>query len=208
MQQLYPQDGGETNPYVLLAKIHREKGDLAAERQALEKLASLTSSAPDVFDRLCELAIKADDWPAAKKAVLQALAVNPLSPAVQRHAAVVSAKLNDKDLAVASYRALLLLGTIDAADTHYQLATFLHQQGDLAEAKRHTLLALEEAPRFRAAQKLLLQIVAVNPAANSPVVKQSDKSAPKPTPDKADTENSNNPAEPKSESPDPKKKPS
>lgn len=178
MCRLYPADGSGTSPYALLAKVHREKGDQAAERKALEKLATLTSSEPDVFDRLCELTIQAEDWPAAKKAVLQSLAVNPLSPTVQRNAAVVATKLNDKELAVASYRALLLLGSIDAADTHYQLASLLHQQGNGAEARRHILLALEEAPRFRAAQKLLLQLVAVNPTPEKPEVKDTKAELP------------------------------
>ena len=40
-----------------------------------------------------------------------------------------------------------------------RLATALQQSGDLAAAKRHALLALEETPRFRAAQRRLLEIV-------------------------------------------------
>ena len=33
------------------------------------------------------------------------------------------------------------------------------EQGDVQAARRHVLMALEEAPRYRDAQKLLLQIV-------------------------------------------------
>jgi hypothetical protein len=45
----------------------------------------------------------------------------------------------------------------DPAVAHYRLAKLLHEKHDPA-AKRHVLKALEEAPRFRDAQKLLLQI--------------------------------------------------
>ena len=39
------------------------------------------------------------------------------------------------------------------------LATALHAQGRDVEAKRQVLKALEEAPRYRAAHRLLLKIV-------------------------------------------------
>jgi uncharacterized protein HemY len=54
-----------------------------------------------------------------------------------------------------------LLDPADAAQVHYQLARLLHARGNAeAEAKRHVLQALEEAPRFREAQRLLLQLEA------------------------------------------------
>jgi len=40
-----------------------------------------------------------------------------------------------------------------------QLATVLQRVGDLPGAKRQALLALEETPRFRAAQRRLIEIV-------------------------------------------------
>jgi hypothetical protein len=50
-----------------------------------------------------------------------------------------------------------LLDPPDPAEAHYRLARLLHQAGDPA-AKRHVLQALEEAPRFREAHRLLLEI--------------------------------------------------
>ena len=52
---------------------------------------------------------------------------------------------------------MLKLDPENPADIHYRLARLLHETRDPA-AKREVLLALEEAPRFRAALKLLLQI--------------------------------------------------
>jgi hypothetical protein len=63
----------------------------------------------------------------------------------------------------------------DPADVHFKLGRLLHQRAD-PEAKRHVLLALEEAPRFRAAHELLLEIVAASP--RSP--KSPSPSSPKP----------------------------
>ncbi len=159
MSPLYPEDSGPGNPYALLAKVHRATGDQKAERAALEKLASLTADL-DALDRLSELAAEANDWSAARKFAERSLAVNPLAPATHRRAAAAALKLDDRQLSIASYRALLLLGDFNAAEAHFQLATLLRQSGDLQEAKKHTLLALEDAPRYRAAQQLLLEIVA------------------------------------------------
>ena len=48
---------------------------------------------------------------------------------------------------------------IDAAEIHYRLARQLWQNGDRQMARREVLKALEEAPRFRDAHRLLLTVV-------------------------------------------------
>jgi hypothetical protein len=52
---------------------------------------------------------------------------------------------------------MLRLNPADPAEIHFRLARLLHASGS-PEARRHVLLALEEAPRFRAAHELLLEI--------------------------------------------------
>ena len=60
--------------------------------------------------------------------------------------------------AAASLESLLLLAPDDTADLNYRLARSYRHLDD-PRAKRHLLLALEAAPRFRAAQELLLKMV-------------------------------------------------
>ena len=81
-----------------------------------------------------------------------------MQPGPHRLAAAAAEQLKDDTLAIASYRAMLLLNPLDPAELHLKLATALSRQGDLAAAKRHALLALEETPRFRAAHQRLLEI--------------------------------------------------
>ena len=59
---------------------------------------------------------------------------------------------------------LLLLDPADPVDLHFRLATALAGPSPL-EAKRHVLQALEDAPRFRAAQKLLTRLAKPKPPA-------------------------------------------
>jgi tetratricopeptide (TPR) repeat protein len=159
MQKLYPADDSANNPYTLLAQVHRELKDHAAERAALEKLAGLTDDDVEMFARLTELTMKAEDWEAARKHALRWLAVNPLVPAPHRAAAAAAEALHDDALAIDSLRALLLLEPFDPAEIHLKLAAALERTNDLPAAKRHALLALEETPRYRAAHQQLLAIV-------------------------------------------------
>lgn len=167
MIELFPADGSGSGPYAALARIHREEKDAKSERAMLIKLALLSANDLDGLLRLCELTADAGEWQETKKYALRAIAVNPLLPAVHRFAAKAAEPLKDHAFAADSYRALLMLEPFDTAELHFQLASALQKQGKLAEAKRHALLALEETPRYRAAQKLLLELTAINPA-NTP----------------------------------------
>ena len=159
MKELYPEDVSSTGPYRLLAKVYREVGEPAEERAVLEKVAELSADDLDVFARLAELASEAGDWTSMRKYVLRSLGVNPLVPGPHRTAAMAAVQLEDHPLAIVSNKALLALAPFDTAEIHLNLATSLQKTGDLNRAKRHALLALEETPRYRAAQRRLLEII-------------------------------------------------
>ena len=76
---------------------------------------------------------------------------------------MTSERLGDNDDAIKGYRAWLLMDPEDPAEAHFRLATLLFAKRD-PNAKRHVLEALEAAPRYRDAQKLLLKIVRDGPA--------------------------------------------
>lgn len=159
MRRLYPRDAGADSLYVLLAAVHRELKDTREERLVLTTLADLTDDNVDVLSRLTELTAESGDWELTKKHALRWLAVSPLQPAPHRRSAEAAEKLHDDRLAIASYESLLLLNPIDAAELHLRLATAFERTDDLAAARKHALLALEETPRFRDAHKRLLEIV-------------------------------------------------
>jgi cellulose synthase operon protein C len=61
--------------------------------------------------------------------------------------------------AVREYRALLALDTHDKATAHFGVARSLRDMGDKPGSRRSVLEALEAAPNYKPAQKLLLEIV-------------------------------------------------
>src|SRR5207245_7240537 len=111
----------------------------------------------DAFLRLMDLEQSATNWPAVVENAQRFLAVNPLLPQPYRYLALASEELGKTDAAVQACQKLLLLDPPDPAEVHFRLARLLHQTGDPA-AKRQVLQALEEAPRFRDAHRLLLEI--------------------------------------------------
>jgi tetratricopeptide (TPR) repeat protein len=156
--QLCPDHTGTDSAYHLLARVHRALGETDRERQVLHQLASRSGDALEAYVRLMEIAAAAEDWPATLDSAQRILAVNPLQVAVHRQMAAAADKLNNRPLAIEAYRALLLMDPVDPAQAHWRLATLLHQQGDDASARRHVLQALEEAPRFVEAHRLLLEL--------------------------------------------------
>ncbi|MFP6855030.1 MAG: tetratricopeptide repeat protein, partial [Opitutales bacterium] len=146
----------EANPYRLLASCHRQLEEFTKEREVLETLAWISSDAYDVYLRLIELGEQAEDWEAVRANAERALAVNPLLPRPHRHLAIAAETQGLPDTAIESWQTLLKLEPEDPAEAHFHLASLLKKNDD-SDAKRHLLMALEEAPRFRQAHRMLLQ---------------------------------------------------
>jgi tetratricopeptide (TPR) repeat protein len=157
--KLYPENTGTANPYLMLATVHRELGEAEAERAVLERLAARSADASGAYLRLVELCEAAGDWEGGARNAERVLAVNPLLRAPYRSLARAAEALGDPDRAIRANRALLGLDPRDPAGTHFRLASLLKETGDLEAAHRHVLMALEEAPRFRAGHRMLLEIV-------------------------------------------------
>ncbi|HXT39379.1 MAG TPA: tetratricopeptide repeat protein [Candidatus Angelobacter sp.] len=155
----YPDCADANNGYALMAAAHRGLNETNEEREVLSKLASLDADATDAFSRLMVLGEAAGDWPSVVQNAERFLAVNPLLPQPYRHLARASEELGRTGAAIQAYQKLLLLDPPDPAEVHFRLARLLRKTGDPA-AKRHVLQALEEAPRFREAHHLLLEIEA------------------------------------------------
>jgi Tfp pilus assembly protein PilF len=156
--QLYPDYDGAESPYAFLAAIHRELGETQQERSVLEKLVALDADAADARLRLVEIAAESKDWQAVVDHATAMLAINPLVAAPHRHLAEAAQALEKRESAIDANQALLVLQPLDKAEIHYRLAGLLKEEGQPDAAKRHVLAALEQAPRYLAAHRLLLEI--------------------------------------------------
>jgi tetratricopeptide (TPR) repeat protein len=163
--ELYPTQTGGESAYAMLAAAYRGLGDTNAEREVLERFAKQDDEAKDAYLRLAEINAWGGDWKSVSENVWRCLAVDPLSVTPYQLLAQASKKTGDNNQSILANSALLQLDPPNPAEVHFELAEALHRAGNPA-AKRQVLQALEEAPRYRAALKLLLEINDARPPSN------------------------------------------
>jgi cytochrome c-type biogenesis protein CcmH/NrfG len=158
--------GAPRSVYVLLATAYNKLGETNAEYEVLSQLAAKDDDCTEAYLRLMQLAEGRQKWPVVEQNAQRYLAVNPLLVSPYHYLARASEELGDAQTAIGAYRVLLQLEPADPADVHYRLARALHKRGD-PEARRQVLQALEEAPRYREALGLLLEINGQSPRAQN-----------------------------------------
>lgn len=152
-----PYSEDSQNPYLLLANTYRQLNDTDKELSTLKKLADQTPDSLAAFNRLLEIAKEQEDWNQLESNAHRLLAINPLLQEPHRQLAKASESLKKPEQAIQSWKSLLQLDPSDPANVHFRLANLL-QKLQPQSAKRHLLQALEQAPRFRAAHRLLQEL--------------------------------------------------
>ena len=150
----YPLQPGNREAPRMLVRCLRELERTDEELRWLKDIAQNDHEALDVYLRLIATGIETEDWELAQANLERFFAIDPLRPQVFRYQAKVSEALGNQDRAVDAWGKLLLLDPPDPARVHYQLARLLFETGRDG-ARHHVLRALEEAPRFRDAYRLL-----------------------------------------------------
>ena len=162
--RLHPRQRGGGSPYGMLARAHRELGQAEDELAVLEQWAAIEDAATKLYGRLMEIHAEREDWTAVDRLAKRFFSANPLSPIGHRYMALTAQQTGNTAATIRPLKRLLLLDPADPVDLHFRLATALAGPSPL-EAKRHVLQALEDAPRFRAAQKLLTRLAKPEPPA-------------------------------------------
>jgi tetratricopeptide (TPR) repeat protein len=163
---LFPGQDGTRSILVALSEVCHELGETNSEHQILVKLAEKDDDVTDAYQRLMEFGAAGRDWQAVEQSAQRYLAVNPLLASPYYFLAQASEQTGQTQTAIGAYRALLQLDPPDPAEVHFRLARALHQLAD-PEARRQVLQALEEAPRYREALQLLLEINGQSPRAEN-----------------------------------------
>ena len=154
---LYPGFTGPESASLLLARAYRALQETNREYEVLSRLAGLDAAAPVVYERLMELASATGNWKVAAENSRRYLAVKPMVSMPHRVLGEACEELGEIQNAIEAFQACLKLNPENPAVANYRLARLLHRNGDPA-ARRQVLDALEEAPRYREALQLLLDI--------------------------------------------------
>lgn len=142
----------------LLAKAYGKSQRREAEQQSLMQMTELADDALPALNRLAELAHEQEDWESLVELSQQILDIQPLTSFGHEHLAIALERLGRYDDAIRPLKALTLCEPVDPASIDYRLAVAHHAVGKVEESKRFLIAALQEAPRYRNALRLLLEL--------------------------------------------------
>ena len=155
----YPEYVEDANVYELMAAADRARNDTKAETAILASYVQAGGESPDALKRLAELQAGSGDNSAAASTLEQLNYVYPVKDEALHH------KLGDLllaqkkyDNAIREYKAVVASNPVDKAGAEYNLAQAYFAAGQKDKAQDSVLAALEAAPGYRPAQKLLLEL--------------------------------------------------
>jgi hypothetical protein len=156
--RMYPEYVGDANAYEFLAVAQLAKGDKQGAMATLTAYEKMGGESPEALTKLASLE---EELGHTKKAAATLDRINyiyPESEGLHRHLGELWLAQGNYAGAVREYSAVLALKPLDKASAEFDLAQAYFAAGEKDKAEESVLLALETAPGFRPAQKLLLQI--------------------------------------------------
>ena len=156
---LAPMVTGIESPRGLLAAIAEERGDLERAMRELERLLAHDHTSLEAARRLAALAEEAGDQRRLALAYDRLIGIDPFDPLPHQAVGRLALGAGDSAAATREFQIALAAGPIDRVGAHCDLAESHLMAGELDEAKRAALAALEIAPTYERAQDLLLRVI-------------------------------------------------
>jgi cytochrome c-type biogenesis protein CcmH/NrfG len=167
--KLVPNATGQQNPNAHIALISLERKDTARALRALDDLLKVDSNDVESARKRAELVVPLGDEARTAAANQLVADLDPFDVQAQSVVGRFALKQRNTEHAIHAFRAAIAGGPPDRAAAFLDLAEAHFQAGQLADAKRQALAALEIAPSFERAQDLLLKIVEAQPKAGGGV---------------------------------------
>lgn len=156
--EIAPEYGGADGPHRYLALLHARAGRPERARVSLSRHLQLVPAAYDDWLRLAAMFTATENPTAAGSALASAIEAYPMLAEPHQRLADTAAAQGLGELEVRERRAVLASGPADRAGALYSLARAHFRAGDRGAARRRVLEALEIAPTFDSALKLLLEL--------------------------------------------------
>lgn len=163
--EILPSATGPSNPNRAIAAIALERGDNARAIQALDAVLRVEESDVESARKLASLIASQGNTARAAEVNERIVAIDPFDAQAQAVLGRLALQRGDAQTAVRSFRVVVATQPPDRAAAYADLAEAYVLAGQLADAKRQALAALEIAPSFERAQELLLKIVDESPDA-------------------------------------------
>ncbi len=156
--KLYPGYVGDASVYELQSVAMLALGDKKGAAEALASYKKMGGESPEMLTKLASLQEEAGDNKASADTLDRINYIYPENETLHRHLGELWLAQDNNSGAVREFKAVLALKPLDKASAQYALAKAYFAQGDKSKAEESVLAALETAPGFRPAQKLLVEI--------------------------------------------------
>ena len=158
IRDIYPDYVEAASVYEALAEAYLAKGDKTAAIAQLERYSQIGGRSPDTLKQLAALEVEQGKKKQAADALARLNFIYPEDVDLHRRLGDLWLELGNKTGAIGEFRAVLAMKPLDTAGAHFELAKALQAAQRNAEAKDEVISALEAAPGFKPAQKLLLEL--------------------------------------------------
>jgi tetratricopeptide (TPR) repeat protein len=156
---MYPEYVGDANVYELMAEAARAKGDAKAEAAALNAYVHEGGQEPAVLKRMATLEEAAGQQSEAAATLARLNYIYPVKDEeLHRRLGDLLFALKRYDGAIREYVAVVASNPLDKAGAEFHLAQAYLAAGQKDKAQESVLAALEAAPGYRPAQKMLLEL--------------------------------------------------
>lgn len=156
--KLYPQYVEDANAYEFLASAKLHKGDKQGAMDTLQAYAKAGGESPSALQGLASLQ---EELGHRKDAMTTLESINYIYPEdenLHRRLGELMLAQGAPNASVREFNAVLAMKPLDSASANFDVAKAYLASGDKAKAEESVLAALEVAPGFKPAQKLLLEI--------------------------------------------------
>jgi Flp pilus assembly protein TadD len=158
--KMYPEYVEDANAYEIVANAQLIKGNKQMAADALKLYELLGGENPKTLEKLASLELDLGHSKEAAATLDQLNFIYPEDEDLHRKLGGLWLAQGNNAGAVREYQAVLAMKPLDMASAEFDLARAYLAAGDKAKAEDSVLAALEAAPGFKDAQKLLLEIEA------------------------------------------------
>ena len=158
-QAIYPEYVESGNSYMLLAEAYLADDDKEAAAEQLQSYQQRGGRSPATIKKLAKLLDELGRRTEAIEALEGLLYIAPGDEELHSPLGEWLLEAGRLDEALREFKTLLALTPVDLAGAHFKLARTYHKMEDPERTREQVLMALEAAPSYRPAQKLLLEII-------------------------------------------------
>jgi tetratricopeptide (TPR) repeat protein len=158
IEKVYPDYVEHANVYDFVADACLKKNDKACAIDELGKYNKIGGRDPETIKKYAQLLVEANRPKDAAAALERLNYIYPVDPVLHERLGALLLQNGDAKGAVREYQALVALHPLDVAGSHYNLAKAYQANGQKDQAREEAFTALEAAPDYKPAQKLLLEV--------------------------------------------------